>query len=91
MPLSTSGFRVFASGYLLESSWIMKPRILVMAFLGIVLSMAGQVWAHPGHGATEPSSLAHYTVESMHSLPLWLALAAAATGILAWQLRRRLV
>jgi hypothetical protein len=50
---------------------------------------AGSVWAHPGHGSTDPDGPAHYALEPLHMLPILLP-ALAMAGI--WgvsRIRRR--
>lgn len=49
--------------------------------------------AHPGHGVTDPESVAHQIVEPVHAVP-WLlligiALTLAATAGLLWKQHRR--
>jgi hypothetical protein len=60
------------------------------ALLGTVVTawLAATAAAHPGHGVTESTSVAHYVVEPLHAAP-WLAALAALFGCLAWRLLRR--
>lgn len=49
--------------------------------------------AHPGHGTTDPASVAHQVVEPVHALP-WMLLAGVlitlvGTGLMLWRNRRQ--
>lgn len=54
---------------------------------GAVLLLGGELWAHPGHGTTEPQSVEHYAFEPIHAAP-WVVL-VAAIGVLAYRLWRQ--
>lgn len=61
------------------------PAILVAVAPAVVL-------AHPGHGVTDPDSVAHQIVEPVHAVP-WLlligiAITLAATAGLFWKQHR---
>lgn len=48
-------------------------------------------WAHPGHGQTNPESVAHFALEPIHSVPVVaLLLAVAAARLLLARSRRQL-
>ena len=67
----------------------MNLRVALAALCGITCCLPRDVWAHPGHGTTEPHSLVHHTSEWLHVAPWWMAVAAAASMAIAWRLRRR--
>ena len=51
-----------------------------------LMLQADFVWAHPGHGVTDPEGPAHYVLEPLHALPVLLvALSIAAV----WGVLRR--
>ena len=50
-----------------------------------VLLSAGSAWAHPGHGTTDPTSVAH-AAEPIHLLPLiCAAIAMSALSVLIYR------
>lgn len=56
---------------------------LVFPVLSLATLWGTDVWAHPGHGATEPDSVSHYVIEPIHGW--WIlggfVLLAVAVGI----------
>jgi hypothetical protein len=52
--------------------------ILRFTSLAALLTTSGLVWAHPGHGTTEPKSIDHYVLEPIHGLPVVTILAVIA-------------
>ena len=48
--------------------------------------LTAAVHAHPGHGTTDPESLAHQVSEPVHLLPWGLAVLLALAG---WMLARQ--
>ena len=46
-------------------------------------------FAHPGHGHTDPDSLAHYVTEPVHAIPLALATAFVIIAVAGWRIRAR--
>ncbi len=61
----------------------MKTWLITLSMLVPSLALA-----HPGHGSTPPSSVAHYLVEPEHSVLLLVAVVAAALIFLDRRLRR---
>lgn len=51
------------------------------------LTITGSLGAHPGHGVTDPSSVAHYVLEPLHVAPVLIVAAAAA--LVLWLRRRK--
>jgi hypothetical protein len=50
-----------------------------------VLLSAGPAWAHPGHGTTDPTSVAH-AAEPIHLLPIiCAAIAMSALSVLIYR------
>ena len=47
------------------------------------------VFAHPGHGTTDPHSVTHYVAEPVHFAPLLALFAIAAVAISLLAARRR--
>ena len=60
----------------------MKRLTLVAAML---VCAAGNAWAHPGHGVTDPDTPAHYVIEPVHVLPVLILIAASA--LVAYRIR----
>lgn len=63
-------------------------RILAVATACLMLP-AGSVWAHPGHGSTDPAGPAHYVLEPLHALPVLLLVLAAGGVWSVSRIRRR--
>ena len=57
-------------------------------FAGGEVGFAGTALAHPGHGATDPQTVTHYTTEPVHTAPLLIIITAAA-GLSLLAARRR--
>ena len=65
---------------------IMNSRVVFAVLSVVALFEPARLWAHPGHGVTDPDSLAHHTVEWVHAGPWWIAAAAAAfTAAALWR------
>ena len=60
----------------------MKRLLLAAAMLACA---AGNAWAHPGHGVTDPETPAHYVIEPVHALPVLVLIAACA--LVAYRIR----
>jgi hypothetical protein len=58
--------------------------------LGLLLGMAPSlVLAHPGHGETDPGSIAHFAFEPLHAVPVALLLiAVVASSLVLWRRMR---
>lgn len=52
-----------------------------------LMLLADSVWAHPGHGMTDPEGPVHYVLEPLHALPVLLVV--LAIGAVWGVLRRR--
>ncbi|AMV17530.1 hypothetical protein VT03_06535 [Planctomyces sp. SH-PL14] len=56
--------------------------------VALLLAAAGPLWAHPGHGTTDPGSVAHIA-EPVHCGAIFAAVAAVAVaGIVVWSFRK---
>ena len=65
---------------------ITRARTLLAAVCTLVPATA---FAHPGHGHTDPDSLAHYLTEPVHAIPLALAAAFVIIAVAGWRIRAR--
>jgi len=61
-------------------------RRIIGGLTALAATGSSPVWAHPGHGTTDPATVSHFVFEPMHSVPLVLML--LATGA-AWLIYRR--
>jgi hypothetical protein len=62
----------------------LMPRIALC--LTVCLTTTADLFAHPGHGVTEPGTAAHYLFEPLHLAPVLILAVTMAAGL--W-LRRR--
>jgi hypothetical protein len=53
----------------------------------VCLTLVAPLWAHPGHGSTDPATVTHQMTEPVHILP-WVIL-AAVMGTCSWAWSRR--
>ncbi|MBX3437017.1 MAG: hypothetical protein KF861_05975 [Planctomycetaceae bacterium] len=63
----------------------MRLGVVCVSWVTIILGLAGTSQAHPGHGTTDPQTVAHYLTEPVHLAPLMavVAVSAAAISLLA--------
>ena len=64
----------------------MKKTALIAA-TAIASGLASSVFAHSGHGVTQPTGILHYLIEPLHVLPAFAPLAVIAATV--WFLRRK--
>lgn len=71
----------------LPSESDLRPQTMKRLALSVAAwcSASGVVWAHPGHGVTDPETPAHYVVEPAHALPVLILIGAIA--LVAYRVR----
>lgn len=65
-----------------------RPTLLLLVLSGGVFA-AQSAWGHPGHGTTDPDSIAH-VAEPVHAGPIvGLVVAAAVASAVTWKMARK--
>jgi hypothetical protein len=67
----------------------MNSRVVYAALSLMAFALPARLEAHPGHGVTDPDSLAHQALEWVHAGPWWIIAATAALAAAAlWRAAR---
>ena len=65
-----------------------RPTLLLLGLAGSLFA-AQPAWSHPGHGTTDPDSIAH-VAEPVHAGPIaGVVIAAAVASAVTWKLARK--